>query len=71
MISNSATATLAACGVKTRYLDGMSSRLINVRLDAERLRTAQTLREHGVALSDVVRKAIDERFLVRVMNSMK
>ena len=40
----------------------MGSRLVNVRLDAERLRKAQTLREHGVALSDVVRGAIDERF---------
>lgn len=40
----------------------MSSRLVNVRLDAERLRKAQTLRERGVALSDVVREAIDERF---------
>ena len=49
--------------VKTRYLYSMSSRLINVRLDAERLRKAQTLRERGVALSDVVREAIDERFL--------
>ena len=41
----------------------MSSRLINVRLDPERLRKAQTLREHGVNLSDVVREAIDERFV--------
>ena len=41
----------------------MSSRLINVRLDPERLRRAQTLRERGVKLSDVVREAIDERFL--------
>lgn len=41
----------------------MSSRLINVRLDAERLRKTQALRERGVALSDVVREAIDERFL--------
>jgi hypothetical protein len=40
----------------------MSSRLVNVRLDAERLRKAQTLRERGVALSDVLREAIDERF---------
>jgi hypothetical protein len=48
--------------VKTRYLYSMSSRLVNVRLDAERLRKAQTLRERGVALSDVVREAIDERF---------
>lgn len=41
----------------------MNSRLINVRLDTERLRKAQTLRERGVALSDLVREAIDERFL--------
>jgi hypothetical protein len=40
----------------------MSSRLVNVRLDDERVRKAQTLREHGVTLSDVVREAIDERF---------
>jgi hypothetical protein len=40
----------------------MGSRLINVRLDADRIRKAQRLREHGVALSDVVREAIDERF---------
>jgi hypothetical protein len=41
----------------------MNSRLVNVRLDAERLRKAQRLRERGIALSDVVREAIDERFL--------
>jgi hypothetical protein len=40
----------------------MSSRLVNVRLDEDRLRKAQRLRERGVALSDVVREAIDERF---------
>jgi hypothetical protein len=40
----------------------MGSRLVNVRLDAERLRKAQTLRARGVTLSDVVREAIDERF---------
>jgi hypothetical protein len=40
----------------------MGSRLVNVRLDADRLRKARTLRERGVALSDVVREAIDERF---------
>jgi hypothetical protein len=40
----------------------MSSRLVNVRLDADRLRKAQTLRARGMALSDVVREAIDERF---------
>ena len=51
-----------ARGVKTRYLYSMSSRLVNVRLDAERLRKARTLREQGVTLSAVVREAIDERF---------
>lgn len=53
---------LASC-VKTRYLYSMGSRLINVRLDSERLRKVQALRERGVALSEVVREAIDERFL--------
>lgn len=41
----------------------MNSRLVNVRLDPDRLRKAQTLRERGISLSDVVREAIDERFL--------
>lgn len=41
----------------------MSSGLINVRIDSERLRKARALRESGVRLSDVVREAIDERFL--------
>lgn len=40
----------------------MKSRLVNVRLDADRLRKARTLRKRGVALSDVVREAIDERY---------
>jgi hypothetical protein len=40
----------------------MSSRLINVRLDEGRLRKALELRRQGVALSDVVREAIDERY---------
>ena len=35
---------------------------MNVRLDADRLRKARKLRERGVALSDVVREAIDTRF---------
>jgi hypothetical protein len=35
---------------------------MNVRLDEERLRKAQRLREQGVAISDLVREAIDERF---------
>lgn len=40
----------------------MSSRLINVRLDQERLRKVRKLKESGIALSDVVREAIDQRF---------
>ena len=35
---------------------------MNVRLDADRLRKARALRKRGVALSDVVREAIDERY---------
>ena len=41
----------------------MSSSLINVRLDSERLHKVRKLRERGIRLSDVVREAIDERFL--------
>jgi len=41
----------------------MSSSLINVRLDSERVRKARALRDRGIKLSDVVREAIDERFL--------
>ena len=40
----------------------MSSRLVNVRLDEERLRKAHMLRDQGLTLSDVIREAIDERF---------
>jgi hypothetical protein len=40
----------------------MSSRLVNVRLDVERLRKAQALRKRGFTLSDVLREAIDARF---------
>ena len=40
----------------------MGSRLVNVRLDEERLRKVHLLREQGLALSDVIREAIDERF---------
>lgn len=47
----------------------MSSRLVNVRLDAARLDKARRLRDRGVSLSDVVREAIDVRFdaMVRPM----
>ena len=51
-----------ARNVKTRYLYDVSSRLVNVRLDVERVRKAQMLRERGVTLSDVLREAIDARF---------
>ena len=40
----------------------MTSRLVNVRLDEERVRKARRLRKTGVVLSDLVREAIDERF---------
>ena len=40
----------------------MGSRLVNVRLDNERLRKVRQLREGGVVFSDVVRDAIDRRF---------
>lgn len=40
----------------------MISRLVNVRLDEERIRKIQLLRERGIIVSDVVREAIDERF---------
>ena len=40
----------------------MTSKLVNVRLDPERVRKARRLREDGVSLSDVVREAIDEQY---------
>jgi len=40
----------------------MPVRLLNVRLDPERLRKVRVLRRRGVVLSDVVREAIDRRF---------
>lgn len=40
----------------------MGFRLVNVRLDPQRLRKVQTLRERGIALADVLREAVDERF---------
>ena len=40
----------------------MASKLLNVRLDAARLRKAKRLRARGVTLSDVVRDAIDTRY---------
>ncbi len=40
----------------------MGSRLVSVRLDAERIRKTRTLRRRGIALSSVIRTAIDERY---------
>ena len=40
----------------------MSGTLFNVRLDPDRRRKVRALRARGIALSDVVRAAIDERF---------
>jgi hypothetical protein len=56
------SASALAAVVKTRYLYSMASRLVNVRLDEERLRKARALRKKGITLSDLVRTAIDERY---------
>ena len=40
----------------------LKNRLVNVRLDPERVRKAQVLRERGHSLSDVVRDAIDQKY---------
>ena len=40
----------------------MNSRLVNVRLDSDRVRKVRRLRREGLALSDVMREAIDARY---------
>lgn len=40
----------------------MIRRRVSIRLDEDHLRKAHILREQGLALSDVIREAIDERF---------
>jgi hypothetical protein len=40
----------------------MTSRLVNVRLDEERGRKARILRSRGIAISQLVRDAIDRRY---------
>ena len=40
----------------------MNSRLVNVRLDARRLERARRLRAQGIALSKLVRDAIDREY---------
>ena len=44
------------------YLYDVSSRLVNVRLDEDRLRKVNALRKQGIALSDLLRAAIDEGY---------
>ena len=48
----------------------MSSHLVNVRLDSDRVRKVRTLRQCGIKLSDLVREAIDARFL-RIRNKSR
>ena len=48
----------------------MSSRLVNVRLDEQRLERARRLRANGIALSDLVRDAIDRRYEQLVKSSV-
>ena len=40
----------------------MSTRLVNVRLDEQRIQRARRLRSQGITLSDLVREAIDQRY---------
>jgi hypothetical protein len=40
----------------------MSARLVNVRLDETRSRKARALRAKGIAMSDLLREAIDRRY---------
>jgi hypothetical protein len=47
----------------------MNSRLVNVRLDEQRLERARRLRASGIALSDLVRDAIDRRYEQLVKSS--
>jgi hypothetical protein len=49
----------------------MSSRLVNVRLDEKRLERARRLRANGIALSDVVREAIDRQYEQLVESSSR
>ena len=49
----------------------MNSRLINVRLDQRRLERARRLRANGIALSDVVRDAIDRQYEKLVRSSRR
>jgi hypothetical protein len=52
------------------HLYGMGTRLVNVRLDEERTRKARALRASGIAISDLLREAIDRRY-AQVVRSPK
>ena len=47
----------------------MTSRLVNVRLDAQRLEMARRLRANGITLSDLIRDAIDRQYQQLVTSS--
>jgi post-segregation antitoxin (ccd killing protein) len=49
----------------------MNSRLVNVRLDEQRLERARRLRAKGIALSDLVRDAIDRQYEQLVKSSAR
>jgi hypothetical protein len=40
----------------------MTTRLVNVRLDEARVRKVRALRAQGIAVSDLLREAIDRRY---------
>ena len=48
--------------VKMWHLYAMGTRLVNVRLDEERTRKARALRASGIAVSELLREAIDRRY---------
>jgi len=47
----------------------MTTRLVNVRLDRQRLERARRLRAKGITLSDLVRDAIDQKYHLLVESS--
>ena len=53
------------------YLYTMNNRLVNVRLDERRMERARRLRANGIALSDLVRDAIDRGYEQLVESSKR
>ena len=53
------------------YLYTMNNRLVNVRLDERRMQRARRLRANGIALSDLVRDAIDRGYEQLVESSKR